>query len=413
LEDLKQFSRTVDGPVSAKKMTEEGPYSANTYINRFGSWNEAKERAGLVQFEEGEAKSPGRKGASEEGLLEEIRRLRSELGRSPRIDDLQKHGKFSFSPYYRVFGSWNAALEEAGLEKNTERNISDRALIEHLQDLAVELGRTPKKQDLEYFGERGSQVYFDRFGSWNRALMEAGLELNRRSSISREELIDEIMGVREFLEKTPTLNEVVAHGEFSKSAYFSEFGNWEQALKSCGLEPIIHQKVEEQEAAQDLERLAQELDREPSLEDLKERGKFGRRPYVRLFGSFIDAKKAVIPDYIGQRLWREYRSTKEPFGADWPEKRGNAIERDSGKCVECGIGRKEHKDRFGRDLHVHHIVPRHEYVDHPEKSISEANKLENLVTLCQECHMKIHSKGDCFERKYLSTLSLPNSQSTC
>jgi len=51
-------------------------------------------------------------------------------------------------------------------------------------------------------------------------------------------------------------------------------------------------------------------------------------------------------------------------------------ERDGHCCTECGMTAGEHRDKFGRNLHVHRITPGSEYT------------VDGCVTLCQECHKK-------------------------
>jgi 5-methylcytosine-specific restriction endonuclease McrA len=69
----------------------------------------------------------------------------------------------------------------------------------------------------------------------------------------------------------------------------------------------------------------------------------------------------------------------------YPEKfwwtRTKALERDEYKCTECGLTNEESIQKFGRGLHVHHIIPRVEGGSH---------RLENLRTLCEACHIAIH-----------------------
>lgn len=77
----------------------------------------------------------------EEDLLEELSRLADELGHSPSVTEMRQAGKFSEYPYYDRFGSWNGALEAAGLPKN--RDIPEEELLEALQELAADLGRSP------------------------------------------------------------------------------------------------------------------------------------------------------------------------------------------------------------------------------------------------------------------------------
>lgn len=52
----------------------------------------------------------------EEDLLDELRRLADELDKTPSGPDMAADGEYSPSTYRRRFGSWNGAIETAGLE---------------------------------------------------------------------------------------------------------------------------------------------------------------------------------------------------------------------------------------------------------------------------------------------------------
>lgn len=61
-----------------------------------------------------------------------------------------------------------------------------------------------------------------------------------------------------------------------------------------------------------------------------------------------------------------------------------AVQRDREKCVRCGMTRKEHRDKFGRDITVDHI-------DGSGRNTEEEirnNEISNLQTLCLRCHGK-------------------------
>ena len=60
------------------------------------------------------------------------------------------------------------------------------------------------------------------------------------------------------------------------------------------------------------------------------------------------------------------------------------IQRDSRKCIQCGMTRQQHKDIFGKDLTVNHI-------DHQSScSVNFKGYINNdpgnLETLCLRCH---------------------------
>jgi 5-methylcytosine-specific restriction endonuclease McrA len=67
----------------------------------------------------------------------------------------------------------------------------------------------------------------------------------------------------------------------------------------------------------------------------------------------------------------------EYYGHNWANQAEKARERDDHICQGCGT----HQDEFDSALNVHHITPLREFDDY-----EEANKLENLVSLCDGCH---------------------------
>lgn len=69
--------------------------------------------------------------------------------------------------------------------------------------------------------------------------------------------------------------------------------------------------------------------------------------------------------------------------AQWNHRLKDAVRsRDSYRCQDCGMTNEEHKAKYGKALHVHHIVPRRSF-DDQEKS----NEKSNLITLCYQCHL--------------------------
>lgn len=72
----------------------------------------------------------------------------------------------------------------------------------------------------------------------------------------------------------------------------------------------------------------------------------------------------------------------ERFGGN----RALAIKRDLYSCQICGMGREEHKQKYGRDINVDHI-------DNSGRNKRQNNNdLSNLRTLCQKCHSEITAK---------------------
>lgn len=70
-------------------------------------------------------------------------------------------------------------------------------------------------------------------------------------------------------------------------------------------------------------------------------------------------------------------------GANWDEQALQARQRDGFRCQVCGVSEEE----LGRQLDVHHQIPYASF-----KSNIEANRLENLISLCPSCHPKLESQ---------------------
>jgi hypothetical protein len=151
-----------------------------TVVERFGSWNEAKRRAGLVP----------RRFATKDELLLQLRRLGDELGRTPTGKDLdaRRAALPSKSLYWHVFGSLSNALRAAGFDVPHRDERRERALGQG-ERLTAELGRPPRFADWVAARRRDAsmlsewQVYRLFDGGWPSflaALEERGVSARSR-----------------------------------------------------------------------------------------------------------------------------------------------------------------------------------------------------------------------------------------
>lgn len=72
------------------------------------------------------------------------------------------------------------------------------------------------------------------------------------------------------------------------------------------------------------------------------------------------------------------------YGASFYRNRPKVLERDNHKCRRCAMTEDEHIEETGRSLDVHHIDP-----FDPEEPHEHQNRLQNLITLCRNCHTKL------------------------
>ena len=111
----------------------------------------------------------------EKELLDELERLAEELGRSPTTEDMKKQGEYSVVTYISRFNGWNDSLEEAGLTPTTNHNIPSPTLLAELRRLVDETGKLPTRSMMDNKGKFCAATYTRRFDSWDDALREADL----------------------------------------------------------------------------------------------------------------------------------------------------------------------------------------------------------------------------------------------
>lgn len=223
-------------------------------------------------------------------LLEELRRLTDQLGYPPRAREINEYGEFSFDTYTRRFGRIDTAFEEAGIDA-PEGKIRTTELIEALQRLTDELDPPPQAEDIREHGEFSYYTYKNRFGSRDNALKEAGIDVPE-GHISTDELIEDLQRLADELNRPPRSREIDEHGKFSYWAYRNRFGGLNDALKEVGID-VPEGRISTDELIEDLQRLADELDRPLRSREIGEYGEFSFDTYYNRFGGLNDALDAA------------------------------------------------------------------------------------------------------------------------
>jgi len=127
----------------------EAEVHPQTVIEHFGTWNAAKRAAGLTP----------RRFISRDELLEQLRQLGDELGRTPTARDLDSNRRrvASKSLIWHTFGSLSAALKEAGYDVPVGDEKLERAVAQGAA-LARSLGRLPKMADWKEARKRDASL---------------------------------------------------------------------------------------------------------------------------------------------------------------------------------------------------------------------------------------------------------------
>lgn len=105
-------------------------------------------------------------------LLADVKRVAILLGKNAvSMADYHPHGKYHPTTIGRRFGSWNAALEKAGLTVKKHQKITEAELISNLKKVWDSLGRQPNHTEMKKpLSAYGAGAYSRCWGSWSKAL---------------------------------------------------------------------------------------------------------------------------------------------------------------------------------------------------------------------------------------------------
>lgn len=282
-------------------------------------------------------------------IITEIQRVASLIAQSvitrDAFDDLSR---VTSGTCIRRFGSWQAALERAGLPSRyggkrvspkmrdqRARTLTAEQVKEELQRVAEVVGRRQisRHDVLAHSDVMGERVVLNRFGSWKVALEAAGLEptpFGRRWT--DQDYFENLLEVWTHYGRVPTFAEMrSAPSRITPSGYAKKFGSWGRA-KAAFVERINADLVPAADATRS----------QPS---------------------------APVPVPTAAALKAEDRR-EIPLGLRYA-----VLRRDRFRCGTCG---RSPATTLDCTLHVDHIVP-----------FSKGGKTttENLRTLCDACNL--------------------------
>ncbi|MYL67777.1 homing endonuclease associated repeat-containing protein [Halorubrum distributum] len=244
---------------------------------------------------------------SDADLLDEIRRV-ADL---PDVDGVPSEQRFadesdiSSRTVRRRFGSWRAAIEQAGLGPHTQADkIPREKLVAELRWLRDEVGQIPTADQMDERGAYAYITYYERFGSWGDALEAVFGEVPDREwkHVSNAELSAELRWLAGDSDGPPTTTNVREHGAHAVSTYVDRFGSWGAALEAAGFEPPSPQGVTTAELLADVRRLSDQLGGKPTTTDVRDHGIYSLPTYYDRFdswGDVLDAAFEGAPEDLG------------------------------------------------------------------------------------------------------------------
>lgn len=202
--------------------------------------------------------------------------------------------------------------------------------------------------------------------------------------ISNDDLIADMKNVANFLSvQVLTAADYDEHGKYHSRTISKRFGTWNKALETARLQ-IANKFYSENELFENLALVWMRLGKQPSRRDLALIGSpISYKAYERRFGKWSLAVKAFV-EYFNN-LQDNQSSPQEVLQPNKPVHQSSrdinlrtrylVLRRDNYSCCICGASPAKDPSV---ELHVDHITP---------WSKGGSTELNNLQTLCRDCNL--------------------------
>lgn len=201
---------------------------------------------------------------------------------------------------------------------------------------------------------------------------------------SDQDLIDDLKRTIQTLQKnTLTIAEYDKYGKYNSSTIIRRFGTWNKGLQLAGID-ISNKFYTDQELFENLATVWLQLGKQPSRRDLiHANSPISYKAYERRFGKWSEAVKAFVEYYNNSD--GEYNLSNDRFANESVVKsasrdvslrlRFQVMRRDNFKCCICGASPAKDPSI---ELHIDHVIP---------WSKGGETSFDNLQTLCSACNL--------------------------
>ena len=180
LTEIRRVAALIENPIISQAQFDRLSKASSSVIRkRFGTWENALNRAGLADRYSGTAVSrrmlaKARQIFTDEDLLTELRSVAVKCRDQPLTIERfnQISTKLNAETIRRRFGSWWKALDQAGLKiSNLGKRYSEADYLENLLTVWTHYGRQPSYGEMDRPPSRiPSGAYEARWGTWRKAL---------------------------------------------------------------------------------------------------------------------------------------------------------------------------------------------------------------------------------------------------
>ena len=249
LEILRKYNKEVEFPTQRKFRISNGLPSYGTYVNRFGSFQNAI-LLSEIEIPESRKRYFNRIEYDKEYLLkvfkEQVDISIKEKGRLITDDEIDTNKNLpSASVYYKHFSTLDNLYSLIGIDKNKFNNDKlEEDMKKKYIELRELLGRTPHSRDFDKYSKNSDywyccQAYLNHFGTiQNLQKMMGDDPYVLGKNMDKQEMLDRLVRLSEELECQPTQKDIY-YCDYTPSIekYTKEFGSLSNALYILGFKP--------------------------------------------------------------------------------------------------------------------------------------------------------------------------------
>lgn len=288
--------------------------------------------------------------------------------------------------------------------RQINRNSSDEDILQDIRRVSTLLGKLAlTRDDYRKYGNFGSTTVYRHFGTWNNALMLAGLEITHINVFKHDKCVSEDDFLHDLKEiamrlctTTVTLGEYRQLGKYDPSQMLRCYHSWDIILKKADLDSTKYRigknkQITEIELFQEIQRVWNFLQRQPKVTDFHNGlFKFSLNSYTRRYGGWQKSLEAFVKWIDGAfDDGIENEETIESMNIPYSNRgtrhiplalRLKVMDRDGFRCVKCNANRQTNPEV---KFHIDHIIP---------WSLGGKTELDNLQLLCSTCNLRKNNK---------------------
>lgn len=288
---------------------DKGTCSAHIVELRFGTWYGALLEAGIHRRKNEKT--------SKENIIKQLQDYYLKNPRMSRKSFEDDKSVCSITTIKNKFGNWANALAEAGLVLEGRKKLTNEEIIKQIQEYYSKNYNIIKKSFSKDKDTCSADTVVVRFGSWENALKKAGLP-NKRERIRKEilrQLKEHYAKNKNITAKTFTEDEEV----WSASMVSDYFGTWTKALIEAGIkEEAEYVEYDKKKLLLILKEKAKngELKRTKDLDEIKG---IPSRWYIERTWTWKELTKKIglerkVQKYTIKEIIEKYKSVKRKYG---------------------------------------------------------------------------------------------------